>query len=129
MGKLLSKAAILDAVDRKTEDVEVPEWGGAVRLRTISGAERDQFEASVRSANGKMNLNNVRARLVALACIDEKGERLFSSGDVAALGEKSAVALDRVFDVAMQLAGMRAEDVEELTENFTNGQSDDSTLD
>jgi len=129
MSKLLSKAAILAAVDRKTEDVEVPEWGGAVRLRTISGSERDQFEASVRSANGKMNLSNVRARLVSLAAVDEKGERMFSNGDVAALGEKSAVALDRVFDVAMQLAGMRPEDVDELTENFPNGQSDDSTLD
>src|SRR6266568_7439297 len=36
---LLNKAAILAATDIKTEDVEVPEWGGTVRVRTISAAE------------------------------------------------------------------------------------------
>ena len=30
---LLSKTAILTANDLQTEDIEVPEWGGAVRVR------------------------------------------------------------------------------------------------
>ena len=33
---LLSKTAILAAQDLQTEDVEVPEWGGAVRVRVAA---------------------------------------------------------------------------------------------
>ena len=44
---LLSKTAILCANDLQTEDVEVPEWGGAVRVRSFTGRERDAFEASM----------------------------------------------------------------------------------
>jgi len=119
MGKYLTKDDILNAMDRHFEEVPVPEWGGVVRVSTITGAARDRFETGVRSDNGKMNLANVRARLVAVACVDDKGNLIFSDSDVMALGEKSAVALDRVFDVAMKLAGLRPQDVDELTENFT----------
>jgi len=44
---LLSKTAILAANDLKSEDIEVPEWGGAVRVRSFTGRERDAFEASM----------------------------------------------------------------------------------
>ena len=43
----LSRDAILQREDIKTEDVEVPEWGGTVRVRGMSGVERDAFEASL----------------------------------------------------------------------------------
>ena len=38
---LLSKSAILCANDLQTEDVDVPEWGGTVRVRSFTGRERD----------------------------------------------------------------------------------------
>lgn len=50
---LLSKSAILCANDLQTEDVEVPEWGGAVRVRSFTGRERDAFEASMVRGEGK----------------------------------------------------------------------------
>lgn len=117
---MLTREAILQAVDLLTEDVEVPEWGGIVRVRGLTGAERDRFEGSVVQVKGRkaaMNLHNLRARLVALTAIDEDGERLFSSKDVEALGEKSAAALERVFSAAQRLSGLSDEDVEELTKN------------
>src|SRR5690606_20312294 len=101
MGKLLTREAILQAEDLPTEDVEVPEWGGVVRVRGLTGAERGAFEQSIVDARGKgarMNLQNVRARLVALAVVDESGNRLFSDADVEALGRKSGRALNRVFE-------------------------------
>jgi hypothetical protein len=75
----------------------------------------------------KMNLQNVRARLVSLSTVDENGERLFSDADVVALGGKSAAALERVFTVAMRLSGLTPDDVKDLTENLDSGQSEDST--
>ncbi len=130
--KLLSREDILQAQDLTSEDVDVPEWGGVVRVRTLTGAERDAFESSVARKQGKnvvMNYKNIRAKLVALTVIDGEGNRLFSDEDARALGRKSAEALDRVFSVAQRLSGIRDEDVEELAKNSENDQSDDFTLD
>lgn len=124
---LLTKAQILGAADVLVEDVEVAEWGGVVRVRGLSGSERDAFEADSILRKGRdvrMNMKNLRARLVAMTVVDEAGERLFGFGDVEALGGKSARALDRVFGVAMRLSGLRDEDVEELAKNFGSDQSD-----
>jgi hypothetical protein len=73
-----------------------------------------------------MNLKNIRAKLVALTVVDEEGNRIFSDSDASALGKKSAAALDRVFEVAQRLSGLRPEDVEELSKNFGSDQSEDS---
>lgn len=129
---LLSKAAILGAPDLPTQDVHVPEWGGDVRIRALTGAERDAFEAHGAKQKGKgmqLNLQNLRARLVAMAIVDEDGARLFSDADVVALGNKSAAALDRVFTAAARLSGLTPADVQDLTENLDDAQSEDSISD
>ena len=116
----LVKGAILCANDLQTEDVEVPEWGGAVRVRSFTGRERDAFEASMVRGEGKdrkVDLTNMRARLVGLTVIDEGGQRLFTDEEVDLLGAKSGAALDRVFAIAQKLNGLSGADVEELTKN------------
>jgi len=118
---LLTKQEILAAADLSIEDVEVPEWGGVVRVRALSAAERDRFEDSLMTGRGKkrqFSMMNARAKLVALTVVDEQGKQIFNDQDVAALGAKSAAALSRVFDAAMRLAGLTEDDVEELTENL-----------
>ncbi|MFE3382837.1 hypothetical protein [Streptomyces anulatus] len=45
MTNYLSAEQILDADDLAIEDVPVPEWGGTVRVKGMSGTERDRFEA------------------------------------------------------------------------------------
>lgn len=117
---LLTRDAILQAKDLPTEDVEVPEWGGTVRVRALTGAERDAFEQSIieqRGKSTKMNLQNMRAKLVALTVVDEEGNRIFSDEDAKLLGQKSASALNRIFEVAQRLSGLTPADVDELTKN------------
>lgn len=126
---LLTRDQILGASDLRYEDVDVPEWGGMVRVRGLTGAERDRFEASITEQQGKrikMNTANIRARLVAMAAVDEAGKPLFVERDVAALGSKCASALDRLFDAARRLSGLSDGDVEELEKNSAGGQSGDS---
>ena len=109
---LLGRDQILGAVDLEHVDVDVPEWGGTVRVRMMTGAERDAFEAATVVRHGKKvetNLANIRARLVALCVVDEKGERLFSEADAEALGKKSGAALGRVFEAAQRLNGLTEE--------------------
>lgn len=129
---LLGRDEILQADDLAVEDVEVPEWGGTVRVRTMTGAERDVFEQSVITRRGKkvdVIMRDMRAKLVALCLIDDEGEILFSESDVRALSNKSALALNRVFEVAQRLNGLTETDIEELTGNFQIGQNGDSISD
>lgn len=119
--RFAGRETILALQDTPIVEMEVPEWGTWVRVKTLSGAERDQFESTITQRNGrnvKQNLLNIRARLVAAALVDENGALLFTFEDVEALGRKSARALDRIFAKAMELAGMRDEDVEELANVF-----------
>ena len=127
---LLNKEQIKSVSDLETLDVEVPEWGGTVRLKSLTGAERDRFEASVVQGQGKnttVNMQNLRAKLVAQSAIGEDGKSLFSEEDVKWLGEKSAKALNRLFNAAQQLSGLSESDVKELAGNFKDARSDGST--
>ena len=136
----LSRDTILQREDIKTEDVEVPEWGGTVRVRGMSGVERDAFEASLIEqpvANGqrkrrrqqttKTNMANVRAKLCAWCIVDKDGARMFADADIVALGAKSAAALDRIYDVASDLSGITDEDVEELAEEMVEHPFDETS--
>ena len=107
---ILSKDAILAVDDLPRETVIIPEWGGEVLVRTMSGTDRDAFEASLLEKDGRME--NVRARLVALTLCDSQGDRLFDDSEIAALGRKSARALDRVFSVAQRLNGIGVDQVD-----------------
>jgi len=110
---ILSKEAILKADDLPKKTVKVKEWGGDVIVRSMTGIERDAWEMTT-YGGGKVNMENARARLVALTAIDEKGERLFTSDEAELLGKKSAKALAKVFEAAQKLNGLGVGDVEEL---------------
>lgn len=129
MTQYLSREAILEAQDVQFEEVPVPEWGGVVRVKSLTGTERDALEASMVQGKGKnvnVNLANLRAKLVARAVVNENDKRIFEDTDIIALGKKSASALQRVFEVAQRLSGLSAEDVDELTKNSETAQSEDS---
>ena len=114
---MLNREAILQTDDLPRELVQVPEWGGDVYVRTLTGTERDAFEQSMVGKKSKMNLDNVRARFAVLTICDEAGKRLFADEDAKVLGDKSAAALDRVFAVAQRLNGFSSEDAEDLAKN------------
>lgn len=117
---MLTRQQILDASDMVSEVVAVPEWGGEVKVRSITGAERDGFEASLVVGTGrraKTTLVNARAKLVALACVAPDGGQLFGPADVEALGRKSGAALDRVFEVAQRLGGLAPNAIEDAAKN------------
>lgn len=59
-------------------------------------------------------LKGMRASLVAECTGDASGARLFTEADVKALGQKSAKALTRVWEVATKLNGIGAAEEAEL---------------
>lgn len=117
---MLTKEQILKADDMNYEDVEVEEWGGTVRVSTMTGTARDDYEASLFDKKGddiEMNRKNMRAKLVARCIVDEKDEPLFTDKDVDKLGRKSAKALDKVYEVAARLNGLGVKEEEDLVKN------------
>ena len=131
---LLSKDQITEVDDRKWEDVDVPEWGGTVRVLGMSGTERNAYQSSlvVLGPNGsvqRMNMADQLAKLVAKSIVGEDFERLFTDKDVAALGKKNGAVLERIGAVAQRLSGLRKEDVEAKAGNSDAPTSGASTSD
>lgn len=118
--KRLGKQDILAAKDRYYEDVESEAWGGIVRIAVITGTDRDRFEAITYPMKGKeikVNREDIRARLLSLAIVDENLERVFTDDEVRELGKKSAKELDRLFGIAQRINGMTDDSVKELEKN------------
>lgn len=118
---ILSKEQILEASDLKAQPVEVPEWGGTVLVRSMTGADRDAFEASMVTVHPDGSrtpeMRNLRAKLVALTLVDEAGNRLFDVADIPRLAAKSAAALERVFEAAQRINGLGAKAEDDAVKN------------
>lgn len=114
--QLLARSEMLRERPLRRELVRVPEWGGQVLVRELTGEERDQFEAGLveQRQRGGLNLKNLRARLVVLAVCDEAGARIFSDLDADALGRQGAAPVGRLYDVAARLSGLSRQDEDEL---------------
>ena len=120
----LTRDAIFAAQDRAFEDVDVPEWGGMVRIAIITGTDRDAYEASMYEMKGKeikLNRDDMRAKLLARAIVDENLKRIFTDADIRELGKKSSKVIERLFTVAQRLNGMTDESVKELEKNSESG--------
>lgn len=119
----LNKAKILAAEDVKLDKVAVPEWGGDVYIKTLSGTERDAFE----DAYSQDKMRQFRVRFLVLTLCDEKGERLFTDKEVDELGRKSALVIAKLFEKAWSLNALRNEDVDALGKGSASDQSGGST--
>jgi hypothetical protein len=128
---------IFDVDDTLYENVEVPEWRRAdgspfvVRLRGLTGAERDSWEGTVTyfdsQGRQKVNTTDMRARLIVRSAVDGDGKRLFGGDAVARqLSKKSAAGLQRLFEVAQRLSGLTREDIDEMTKNSDGAQTEAS---
>ena len=107
----LTRDEILNAKDLNYEDVEVPEWGGTVRVRAMMAYERDELELEALEAQKKpAAVRNLRARLVARCVVDADGKRIFTDADVEALGKKHGAVIDRLFWVAQRLSMLPQDD-------------------
>lgn len=107
MKNFLNKKQILEAKDRKVQELEVPEWGGWVRVMELDALGRATIETlTVKMHEGKIEQDNSKQRaiLVALSVVDDNDKPLFTIDEVDALNRKSANAMKRVADVAMDLS-------------------------
>jgi hypothetical protein len=105
----LSADEILAVDDSVTETVPVPEWKGEVFIKSMTGTERDEFEANLRRG-GDLDLRNARAKLLVRVIVNSEGTRKFSDVQAGALGKKNAAILNRLYEVAARLCGLGEEE-------------------
>lgn len=118
----LDSKSIIAANDARLEKVHVPEWGGDVYLRVISGTDRDRFE----EAYADQKMKAFRIRFLLLTICDEAGERLFKDEQADALGKKSSVVINRLFEAAWKLNAFTQEAIDELGESSAADRKNDS---
>ncbi|MBF0417208.1 MAG: hypothetical protein HQL86_03060 [Magnetococcales bacterium] len=116
----LNRQQILDAQDLKTVDVDVPEWGGPVRIREFSGKDRDAFLTAAHKRRDK-GVIELTALLVALAIVDDDGEEMFTEADIQTLNTKSAHALVRLEEEIRKLNRMNEEEAEKNSDPGQTG--------
>lgn len=132
---LIGRKQIDDAMDLKTEDVPVPEWGGEVRLRELSSKERSLIEATTIGAKGQSieirieAFKTLREKTVVAALIDQDGKRLYQDKDAAQLGLKSGQVIERLFQKVQELSGMNPEAVKDAEGNSAGTATDSSGSD
>ena len=110
------------ALDRPKEDVPVPELGDGkvVPVWGMTPRERTTFEDSLgRGSKTLVDKKKLQARerWVVECCRDDEGARLFTLSQLEQIGERSAVVVERLVNVALRLSGSTNEDLEKLTKN------------
>lgn len=100
---------------RERVAVEVPSLGGTVYVAKFTSRERDAFEQIVTGGKvgGSPNLDNVRAKFVALVCLNEDGSKMFDPSDAEWLGNLDTDAVQTIVDAGFQLNGIGVNAVED----------------
>lgn len=104
---------ILSADDIGRTTIEVPEWGCELEVRTVTAGERSKMIRSALTDEGTLDTTTLFPMLIIGSCFDpETGEQVFEADDITALQGKSAAAVERVGQKAMEMSGMTSEAVD-----------------
>ena len=101
----LDRATILAAADVNYEILDVPEWGGAVRLRTLTGDQAAEFMEMKEE-----DKREVMPKILSLAVVDANGDRVFTDSDLQAIMHKSMRPLMRVLKLVNKMNGFEKEE-------------------
>jgi hypothetical protein len=110
----LNRQQILAARDISTRVIEVPEWGGEVRIRGLNGAERVKIAQRSMDANGQVSSENALDLMIlipALCLIDDDDRPMFTEDDVAALSEKNGDVLQRIMSAVLELSDIQLDEL------------------
>lgn len=112
--KMLTVNDILTANDITEEVVEVPEWGGAVRVRAFTKAKQQQLRVMATDPRtGELDSEKLELQLFIHGVIDPE----FQPIQATELRSKSAGAVDRVLKRIMAISGLSQESVREATKS------------
>lgn len=100
--RILTADDLTKVVDRKEELYEVPEWGGALKLRSLSLSQRDEMMGKV-TDNGRVDGKVDPVRIVRELVLYGVAEPPLTAEFLA---DKSYEVIDRIATAVMALNGM-----------------------
>lgn len=101
---LLSRDSILAATDRRYAEVSVPEWGGTVRIASLTAEQALQYREKQEGSG-----NDHVWWILAASIVDEEGKQVFTPDDVPALKQRNPLAVLRIAKEAMKLNALDVE--------------------
>ncbi len=113
----LTKDAILNADDCRTEPLDMSEygWGGIVYVGVLRGNEMEKVAALYK--DGVAQQSDYLALMASLFIRDEQGRRIFSDSDYKTLSHKSGRALTRIVEFGVEVNGIDDDIVKESEKN------------
>lgn len=132
---LLSRNQILEAKDIKTKDIEVPEWGGTIRIKQLSAKEYNDItmnmvnirkmaakqlsskknsDENLEDAINELAIKNQKILLLIKSIVDENMKPLFSEADMELLYQKNTNVIDRII---AEIEEFNANSIEETKKN------------
>lgn len=122
---LTNAEEIISSEDFRYQDVEVPEWGGTIRIRSLSAKQRDTLARKIK-ADGESEASEM---MVVMCVVDEAGQRVFDFKDIERLKAKSTVPIARIVRALGELTSGTGKPTEEFEENFDGTPIGDSLID
>lgn len=109
----LTAEAIFDAPDELTQDVDVPEWKGVVKVKSMTkGEHQDARRRATRK--GQIDNDLLELEFLAVGLAVPKLNR----SDLARLKEKHAGAVERIIGAILKVSGLSEGAGEEIDRTF-----------
>jgi hypothetical protein len=117
----LTREQILSNKSFRSKTIEIPEWGGEVRLKAMSGADREAMESVVyEDVGGKLQIKkgvSYMAEMLLRTWCDDDGNLLFKPDEINLIQEKDSVILARIFKVAAEVNGLSGDEEKVIEKN------------
>jgi len=131
----LTFAQIIEADDIEMRRVPVPEWGGAIYMKSMTGQDRDNYIGLVQArmvGSGDdrkiSDYSGLSSHLLQKCMAKKDGSPLFSPAQVRDLQKKNSGVLNRLQTIAQEMNGLTDEEVEKYAGNLKKiPSSDDGT--
>lgn len=91
-GRVLTLDEIISVQDRPVVDVEVPEWGGVVKIRGLSKGGRQRVRDAAFDAEGNFQAERWEDALILEGLVEPE----ITAEEVGQLREKAATAVERI---------------------------------
>lgn len=114
MSEYLTFTQIKEADDIATVDVEMPEWGGKVKVRSMTARERSLLHKLVSSQGDNFSIESANKFALLTGIVEPK---LTQEEVELILSEKSGAAVERIVKAFNKLSGLSEEAVLEARGN------------
>jgi len=98
---MLNRDSILKKTDLKTVTVDIPEWGGKVKVMELTAYRREKLETGYAKSK-----DMIKSLYAVYSVVDDKNDLIFKDDDAKMISEKSATAVERIFIAAEKLNKM-----------------------